>query len=108
MLYSRGDDPLKAKEEKKVSIAMSFHTHKSLSGQPDVRPALPVPMVYESVPVDPVRWEYRVLNVDTREEALPDAAQLNELGNQGCLLVGVLSTGDGRHVQYYFVRQRNE
>jgi hypothetical protein len=65
-------------------------------------------MVYESVPVDPLRWEYRVLHVDTREEALPDATQLNELGNQGWLLVGVLNAGDDRHVQYYFVRQRSE
>ena len=91
-----------------MSIAMSFHTRKSLSDQPDVRPALPIPMVYENVPVDPMRWEYRVLHVDRREEALPDAAQLNELGDQGWLLVGVLNTGDSRHVQYYFVRQRNE
>ena len=96
------------REEKKVSIAMSFHTRKFMSSQPDVRPTLPIPMVYENVPVDPMRWEYRVLHVDTREEALPDVAQLNELGNQGWLLVGVLNTGDGRHVQYYFVRQRNE
>ena len=91
-----------------MSITMSFHRRTSLSSQPDVRPALPVPIVYESVPAEPVRWEYRVLHVDTREEALPDAAQLNELGEQGWLLVGVLNTGDGRHIQYYFVRQRNE
>jgi hypothetical protein len=91
-----------------VSIAMPFHTRKSLSDKPDIRPALPVPMVYESIPIDPVRWEYRVLDVDTREEALPDVAQLNELGNQSWLLVGVLNAGDSRHIQYYFVRQRNE
>ena len=91
-----------------MSITMAFHKRTFLSGQPDVHPALPIPMVYENVPVDPVGWEYRVLHVDTREEALPDAAQLNELGDQGWLLVGVLNTGEGRHVQYYFVRQRNE
>ncbi len=91
-----------------MTIMMSFHPRTSLSSQQDVRPTLPIPMVYESVPVDPVRWEYRVLHVDTREEALPNAAQLNELGDQGWLLVGVLNTGDGRHVQYYFVRQREQ
>ena len=91
-----------------MSVSMSFHTRKSLSDKPDIRPALPVPMVYESVPVDPLRWEYRVLNVDTREESLPDVAMLNELGDQGWLLVGVLNTGDSRHIQYYFVRQRND
>ena len=91
-----------------MSITMSFHRHTSLSSQPDVRPTLPIPMVYENVPVDPIQWEYRVLHIDTREEALPDATQLNELGNQGWLLVGVLNTDDSRHVQYYFVRQRSE
>jgi hypothetical protein len=90
-----------------VNIAMSFHTRKSLSDQADARPPLPMPMVYESVPLDPVRWEYRVLAIDTREQALPNVAQLNELGNDGWLLVGVLNHGDSRHIHYYFVRQRN-
>lgn len=90
-----------------MSITMSFHRRTSLSGQSDVRPALPIPMVYEHVPIDPIHWEYRVLHVDTREKALPDVAQLNELGDQGWLLVGVLNIGDGRHVQYYFVRQQD-
>ncbi|HET7637231.1 MAG TPA: hypothetical protein VFK47_00685 [Ktedonobacteraceae bacterium] len=61
--------------------------------------------------VEPVSWEYRVLTVDTREEDLPDAVQLNELGAQGWLLMGVLdqgATGKSSRVHYYFVRQKSE
>jgi hypothetical protein len=93
-------------------------------------------MVYEQMPVEPVRWEYHVMIVDTREMDLPDTAQLNELGAQGWLLVGILnqgargrnSWGDQEHmtreyvshlleqeapgrsslVYFYFVRQRSE
>ena len=66
-----------------MSLMMSFHAGKQLSGQNDVQSAVHVPMVYERVPSEPVRWEYRVLTVDTREADLPDAVQLNELGAQG-------------------------
>jgi len=93
-------------------------------------------MVYERVPAEPVRWEYRVLTVDAREEDLPDAVRLNELGAEGWLLVGMLVqraterssidvenewTRDsinrlvnqevprrGSLVHYYFVRQKSE
>jgi len=94
-----------------VSLMMSFHAGKHLSGQNDVQSAVHVPMVYERVPSEPVRWEYRVLTVDTREADLSDAVQLNELGAQGWLLVGVLgseTTGRGSIANYYFVRQWNE
>jgi hypothetical protein len=47
-------------------------------------------MVYEQLPLEPVHWEYHVMIVDTREMDLPDAAQLNELGTQGWLLVGIV------------------
>src|SRR5260221_14679554 len=73
-----------------MALLMSFHTGEHLSGQNDVQNAVHVPMVYERVPVEPVRWEYRVLTVDAREEDLPDAARLNKLGAEGWLLVGVL------------------
>lgn len=79
------------------------------SGQNDVQPALHVPMVYESVAASPPTWEYYVLSVDTREEALPDEARLRDLGTQGWLLVGVLEPhqSEGRsRVYYYFVRQK--
>src|SRR5260370_23177574 len=119
-----------------MALLMSFHAGKHLSGQKDVQNAVHVPMVYERVPVEPVRWQYRVLTVDAREEDLPDAARLNELGAEGWLLVGVLdqrATGrssidnenagtrasinrlvdqgvSGRRLflHYYFVRKRSE
>ena len=119
-----------------MAITMSFRTVSGFSEQKDVPNSIHVPMVYEQVPVEPVRWEYRVLTVDTREGDLPDAVQLNELGAQGWLLVGVLDQGlMGRNspddegqmtrdyvsrlleqgpkgksslVHYYFVRQKSE
>jgi hypothetical protein len=104
------EDVLKSKEEKYMALSLSFHRH--MSGQPDVRPSMPMPMVYENVPITPTHWEYRVLASDTREEGLPDAALLNELGGEGWLLVGVLEqkAADGRRttVNYYFVRQKTE
>src|SRR5215472_10261585 len=73
-----------------MALLMTFHTAKHFSEQRDVHSSVHVPMVYERVPAEPVRWEYRVLTVDAREEDLPDAALLNELGAEGWLLVGVL------------------
>ena len=70
---------------------------------------IPMPMVYENVQVEPTRWEYRVLTIDTREMALPDADTLNELGVEGWLLTGVLDlqhSGVDTFVHYYFVRQK--
>ncbi len=69
-----------------MAIALSFHGFTS--GQTDDRSAMHLPIVYENVPVPPIHWEYRVLTVDPREEALPDAARLNELGDEGWLLAG--------------------
>jgi hypothetical protein len=119
-----------------MALMMTFHTGNHLSEQKDVHSSIHVPMVYERVPVEPVHWEYRVLTVDAREEDLPDAARLNELGAEGWLLVGVLDqratgrssidnenewtrasinrlvdqgvSGRSSLVHYYFVRQRSE
>lgn len=66
---------------------------------------LPVPMVYETVPDEPLRWEYRTLAIDSREQDLPSVTELNELGSQGWILVGVLNT-EKHVVHYYFVRQQ--
>jgi hypothetical protein len=91
-----------------MSTTRSFF--RPMSGQQDVRPMIPMPMVYENVPIDPTRWEYRVLNVDTREAEVPDAAMLNDLGAEGWLLTGVLdlpTTRGNTIVHYYFVRQKN-
>ncbi len=76
---------------------------KDIAGQNDVHSALHVPMVYETIPTSPPRWEYRVWPVDTRE--LPTEESLNELGEQGWLLVSVLTESNSR-VHYYFVRQK--
>jgi hypothetical protein len=83
----------------------------SMSGQQDVRPLIPMPMVYENVQVEPTRWEYRVLTIDTREMAVPDATTLNEFGVEGWLLTGVLDLQTPRGetlVHYYFVREVRE
>ncbi len=125
---------MKSREENYMALSLSFHGH--MSGQPDVRPSMPMPIVYENIPVTPTLWEYRVLTIDMREEGLPDAALLNELGGEGWLLVGILEqkAAEGRstafetrmtlseggmleqkaadsrrtHVHYYFVRQKME
>ena len=114
-----------------MSVHLSFHTFAS--GQPDFRPSMPLPIVYENVVVTPPTWEYRVLTIDTSERALPDAAYLNEFGQEGWLLTGMLVershkgsypsdyrdiersltgirderiSGGGELVHYYFVRQK--
>ncbi len=87
--------------------ALSSRINNLLSEQPNVHHTLPVPMVYERVRVEPASWEYHVLTVDVREDALPDVARLNELGREGWLLVGVLdqgATGRSSLVHHYFVR----
>jgi hypothetical protein len=119
-----------------LAISMSFRKGDGLSEQGNIPGSLHVPMVYEQVQVEPINWEYRVLTIDAREMGLPDTAQLNELGTQGWLLVGVLEQrtmggglqgGDGQMtrdyvsrvldqerqersslVHYYFVRQKSE
>ncbi len=115
---------------------MSFRMGNGLLEQGNAPGNVHIPMVYEQLPLEPVRWEYHVLIVDTREMDVPDAVQLNELGTQGWLLVGVVdqrSIGNGVHrgdeqvtrdfvsrdfdrerpgrnslVYYYFVRQKSE
>jgi hypothetical protein len=90
-----------------MSLSLSYNN--VMFGQQDVRPMLPLPMVYENVPEIPTNWEYKVLTVDTREMDLPDVAALNELGDQGWLLTSVLDqrTSHGStFVHYYFVRQK--
>lgn len=83
---------------------------KVFAGQNDIQPSLHIPMVYERVPSSPLLWEYHVLTVDSREESLPDEAALNELGQDGWLLVNVLEqqiSEKGSRISYYFVRPRD-
>jgi hypothetical protein len=115
---------------------MSFRMGNGLPDHGNAPGGVHVPIVYEQLPVEPVRWEYHVMIVDTRENDVPDTTQLNELGAQGWLLVEILDQrslgsglrgGDGQMtsdyvsrvldrerqvrgslVYYYFVRQRSE
>ena len=83
-------------------------SHIRMADRDEMRPAVHIPMVYEEVAAMPVAWEYHVLAIDTRERALPDAAQLNELGHEGWIMTGMLDeriAGKGTFVYYYFVRQ---
>jgi hypothetical protein len=119
-----------------LAITMSFRMGNGLLEQGNTPGSLHVPMVYEQMRVEPVRWEYHIMILDTREMDVPDTAQLNELGAQGWLLVGILdqrtmgsdsrggdsqmtsdyvsrildkeSQGRNSLVFYYFVRQKSE
>lgn len=92
-------------------MAVNTSLWRQFAGQNDVQPTLHVPIVYEHVPASAPRWEYRILSVDAREEDLPGAAALDELGAQGWMLVSVLEqprSERGSLVHYYFVRQKSE
>ena len=94
-----------------MAITLSFRSGLGYSDQRENPGNLHVPMVYEQVSTEPVKWEYHVLTVDPREGDLPESVQLNELGTQGWLLVGVVDqgkTGRSSLLLYYFVRQRSE
>ncbi len=94
-------------------MALSPTFQRRMNGQPDVHPinSLPMPMVYEDVPLRPTTWEYHVLTIDAREESLPDAVILNDMGKEGWLLISVLeqrTSAASFLVHYYFVRQKME
>ena len=119
-----------------MAMTIPFRIGNGLSDQGNNPGSLHVPMVYERMPLEPVHWEYHVLTVDTREMDVPGTNQLNELGAQGWLLVGIVDQrmlaggsrgGDGQMtrdyvsrvverenqrttslVYYYFVRQKTE
>lgn len=76
-----------------------------MTEKPEGRSMSYVPMVYEKFEPTPTRWEYHVLTVDTREQELPDAIQLNELGSKGWILVNVVDLPTSSFVYFYFVRQ---
>lgn len=76
-----------------------------MTEKPEGRSMSYVPMVYEKSEPTPIRWEYHVLTIDTREQALPDATALNELGSKGWILVNVVDLPTSSVVSFYFVRQ---
>ncbi|MBV9689090.1 MAG: hypothetical protein JO202_05195 [Ktedonobacteraceae bacterium] len=74
--------------------------------KPEGRLAVHIPMVYEKVTPEPMRWEYYVLAIDTYKQSLVDAERLNKLGREGWILAGILDEKErGSLVHYYFVRQ---
>jgi hypothetical protein len=82
--------------------------HTTVAENQTGKPSFFVPTVYEKETPQILRWEYHVLAIDPREAALPDAEQLNALGQDGWILVEVLderATGRGSLVYYYFTRQ---
>lgn len=94
-----------------MHFTRSYHHYSQMASTPEVRSSVHIPMVYERVTSAPVNWEYRVLTVDPREAQLPEAEQLNELGREGWVLVGLLdesASGKGHLVHYYFTRQAQD
>lgn len=87
------------------------HPRTWMAEHHEIRSSVHVPMVYEKVATEPTRWEYHVLAVNTGEQALPTAEHLNELGQKGWVLAGMLderASGKGVMVHFYFVRQSME
>lgn len=85
--------------------------HTQMSSGPEVRPSLPIPTVYEQLPSRPERWEYHVLSLETEEAPFLAPDQLNVLGREGWIMVGLLderATGRGTKVHYYFMRHASE
>lgn len=91
-----------------------LHLHPSdfrMNGKTDDRPHVYIPTVYEHVDAEPAQWEYHVLTLDARENALPDADTLNALGKEGWIMTGLLDermSGSGGLIHFYFVRQAKE
>ena len=87
------------------------HHSIHMASSPEVRSSLPIPTVYEQLPSQPVRWEYQVISLETAETSFLDAEQLNALGKESWMLVGLLderATGRGTKVYYYFMRSLTE
>lgn len=88
---------------------VSTSSYTRMAERTDMRSSVHIPMVYEEVQPTTQAWEYHVLRVDATEAALPDEAQLNELGQQGWIMSGIIderATNRGHYVYYYFMRQK--
>jgi len=87
------------------------HHYTRMSAGPEVRSSLPIPTVYEQVPARPLHWEYQVLSIETKETPFLSAENLNVLGKEGWMMVGLQderATDRGTKVHYYFMRQLSE
>ena len=90
-------------------ITQPYYTRMSTDSK--VRSLAHIPMIYEPAPSTPLPWEYHVLTIDPQEASLPNAEQLNSLGCEGWVLVGLLDermTGKGKLIHYYFIRQAKD
>ena len=88
---------------------VSTSSYTRMTERADIRSSVHIPMVYEEVQPAMQPWEYHVLSIDTSEMALPDGAQLNELGQQGWIMAGIVderAMSRGKYVHYYFMRQK--
>lgn len=77
-----------------------------MANEAEGKSALHIPMVYEYAA--PPRWEYHVLTVEPTETKLPAEDMLNALGKDGWIMTGLLderTSGQGKFVHYYFVRE---
>ena len=81
---------------------------KPASGTDDQRIALPpVPIIYENVPAEPTRWEYRCLIIDPLREDVPREEELSKLGAEGWALAGVLDqsrSASQPFIYFYLIR----
>ncbi len=87
------------------------HHYTSMHAGPEARSSLPIPTVYEQLPSRPLRWEYKVLSIETKETPLLGTEDLNALGKESWMMVGLQderATGHGTKVHYYFMRQLSE
>lgn len=68
-----------------------------------------VPVVYEEGKGRRGRWEYRCLTKRPRSEKLPSEGEMNELGREGWMLVGIVKVavepGDDI-IWFYFMRPK--
>jgi len=76
----------------------------SVMGDPwPARLGLPTPMVYE--PSGRKTWEYKVLSREGADSVDLVETELQELGADGWLLVGIVVTQDRARAVYYLVRE---
>ena len=67
----------------------------------------PMPIIYEKVPIEPTRWEYRCLIIDPQREDVPREEELNKLGADGWALAGVLDqsrSASQPFIYFYLIR----
>lgn len=89
-------------------VAAGMLPTKPAAGTDDQRITLPpVPIIYENVPTEPTRWEYRCIIIDPQREDVPREEHLNELGTEGWALAGVLDqsrSASQPFIYFYLIR----